>query len=516
MRPLHITMIAVLAPAAMLCAQGVATSVGFGNNGLVVLNSTTTPPDVNIYDTDAMPDGGFLFSGQFIQNGQSRFLACRYDANGQPCTNYGTNGRFMSPESLGSLNGRLAALAPDGSVAMVGAFNYNGINELTFMRILPDGQLDELFGDQGLTRISCNMFILPGDMQIASDNSIYLSGRVGTTAFAMHILADGSLDTDFGDEGLALIISPAGHGLTGSNLRISPNGYLVIASPYYEDYVEAGYVAALDLSGAPVPWFGNNGYLTLDLYPTGSEVWNELAFMDDGDLLLTGSLSGTGLTTRILVLSLLADGSPDPSFGTNGLAEVLPPTNVRRSIPSIYKLANGQILLTGLQNTNGNYPRVYLTRLTSTGTIDAAFGTDGTFVSAPPQYSIITQNMGARLADGRFIVAGYGSHANDIGYGAMAYEVEEITTALPGATLEVLGPRVFPNPTSGAITMADWGLPAGSRIELRATDGSLKQMWTTTNAASTQVTIDGHLANGAYSISAEGAHAPRATVVLAR
>lgn len=483
----------------------------------MVVDIPSVPQDLFIFDTDATPDGGVLLSGMSMEGGEGRLLACRFDPTGQPAAAYGIDGRFVSPASFGSLNGRKAAVAPDGSVVMAGCYANNGIYQLTFMRVLPDGQVDPDFGDQGLTAIECNMVIIPGDLELAPDGSVYVTGRAGAFAFIMHIGTDGQLDTLFGDDGLVVVASPDGQNLSGNNLELAPEGYMLISGPRYSTHTDAGFMAAYDLVGSPVTWFGDEGFLTLDRYTAGTESWEEMSLLADGKVLLSGSHGGTGITSRVLVLLLNQNGSPDPAFGIDGMVELIPPAGVRRSVPSVYRLSSGHVLLTGLQNTNGNFNKVYLTRLTISGAIDPSFGTDGTFTDAPPQnYAILMENMGVRLTDGRFVVAGYGAYMNDYGYGAMAYEVEELTTALNAPASDTLAPHVFPNPTTGEITLTGWDLRAETRLELRGTHGSLNQVWNAAAHGGSRFTIADHVADGAYILSGQGPSSPKVTIMLAR
>lgn len=478
MHPRYILLVATSSLAQFIAAQGVAPSESFGNQGLIVLDIPSTPPDLFIFDMDPTPDGGLVMAGAKTHNGSIRYFLARFASDGSPDADYGTNGQFISPASFGPLNGRVAAVRPDGGVLIAGFYSANGSYQLTTMRVDPSGQTDQSFGDNGLTVLESNVEISPGDITLAPDGSAYIAGGIGGYGCVIHILEDGGLDTDFGNDGLVILASPTGHPLFAGRIRYAPSGYLIVAGTHAEDVVDAGFIAALDLSGSPVGWFGDQGHLELDLVAGGQENWKELLVKEDGSIVLTGSAYVNGPPGKCVVLCLNSDGSTDHAFGTNGFAEFLDPANSSRTAPIPYSMSDDGLVLTGIQaSSSGVLCKLYVTRLRADGSLDVAFGNNGTYLDSPPQYSITMRNMGARLVDGRVVVAGYGFHANEYGYGAMAYEVSDLATPVEPAAIVPSGPMLFPNPTTGSITVRGQQAFGTGPILLSDASGRVVQEW---------------------------------------
>lgn len=500
-------------------AQGVAPSESFGDEGLVVLDIPNTPPDLFIYDVDATADGGFIFSGGRILDGMIRYFISKRGPDGSPISSFGVNGEFTSPASFGPLNGRIAETRNDGSVQIAGFYSYGGVFKITTMRVDPTGQPDPGFGDGGLTVLESNMEIIPCDIALATDGSSYISGRVGGYAFVIHLTANGEMDPDFGEGGMALISSPTGHAITAGRIEIAPTGYVIVSGSNYEQNCQGGFIAALDLAGQPLIWFGDQGYLELDLDQSGQEYWLELTVLTDGGIVASGSITGNGSASMSMILSLSPDGSRNTVFGTNGLVLVQDPSNTSRTAAIPYQMMDGGLVLTGIQlSSNGLLCKLYLIRLRPDGSLDTAFGNGGTYLYNTPQFSFASQNMGARLTDGRIILAAYGFQVNDNGYGVMAYEVEDLAMGRPESATSP-APYAFPNPTTGSITLVNWAGISGSQINMHSSDGKLVQAWSSNSAHSgtpIDLNIDPALPNGSYLLKGEAPDAPKVRVLVQR
>lgn len=152
--------------------------------------------------------------------------------------------------------------------------------------------------------------------------------------------------------------------------------------------------------GTPDPAFGTNGRVTLPLGTSANEAATTLARMADGRLVVAGTTGDFG-TVDVAVVRLLADGSPDPSFGRNGRAS-FDVAGAAEYVDDLLVLADGRIVVVGAAGDPGSTRlRAFVARLTSAGRLDVSFGVGG-LVRTESEAAVAV----ARDAAGRLVIAG--------------------------------------------------------------------------------------------------------------
>lgn len=200
---------------------------------------------------------------------------------------YVTNYNFVpSAEFYGSL------VQPDGKLVLFGYRRTDGAyNRLVVGRLMPDGQRDLSFGTTGNGLVSLD--VTPNhDMAFScaldEEGNLYL---LNPGPVIVKLLPDGNLDQSFGTAGI-LDLEP----ITGSWPFASA-----------EDFESAFFNAI----GEPV-WWDRMDVMTMD---------------DQGRLVLAlARYPIAGATDPHRVLRLMPDGTPDVSFGLNGVAELALPS----------------------------------------------------------------------------------------------------------------------------------------------------------------------------------------------
>ncbi|CAH1080717.1 Delta-60 repeat domain-containing protein [Candidatus Nitrotoga sp. 1052] len=123
--------------------------------------------------------------------------------------------------------------------------------------------------------------------------------------------------------------------------------------------------------------FGSNGIVRIGV-PSGAEDRPTTSTLQrDGKLLLAGWTAGR--QSHAFVLRLLPNGTPDATFGQNGVALFDLPDRDYYNIQQLEQSADGSILINGLSG-NG----YTLTRLTTAGMLDTSFGAQGFFRGVEP------------------------------------------------------------------------------------------------------------------------------------
>jgi uncharacterized delta-60 repeat protein len=154
--------------------------------------------------------------------------------------------------------------------------------------------------------------------------------------------------------------------------------------------------------------FGTGGEVLLHA-GTGALHLSGLAEQPDGKLIVTGSIERVSQAARGVVMRFRRDGSPDPAFGDDGVAELS--TFNGTGAPSV--VAAGRIVVAGRE---GQARMFSVARLMPDGKLDPAFGDAGIGrADAPPGFD---ERGAFGLADGGVVIVGH-EHLVDGGFHAM-------------------------------------------------------------------------------------------------
>jgi uncharacterized delta-60 repeat protein len=299
------------------------------------------------------PDGGIVVSGVREVNGggASDSWVKRYDGSGRLVEVIGHVPLPGGPATDSGLTD--LAEAPDGSLAGVGWF-YPGSpaeSEPLLARFVPGSGTDYdagFGGGAGLVRPafqSRKRFWTSLTAIAVSGGKLLLAGGTGGTFLAARYNLDGTRDSSFGEGGFAAPpISGPGDASSqtayepastqANDLAVAADGSILLGGGTSQwgtwTFSKAGAVcsecpqpmlAKFDSSGHLDPSFGSGGLLRL-LQPDGSTFVGEVeqvAALPDGKLLVKGSIPTAGTGPKPWVARLNANGSYDPSFGSEGL-----------------------------------------------------------------------------------------------------------------------------------------------------------------------------------------------------
>lgn len=153
--------------------------------------------------------------------------------------------------------------------------------------------------------------------------------------------------------------------------------------------------------------FGVDGQVTLEI-GTHADRAQAIAIQPDGKILLGGG-STDGVSLACSLTRLLADGSPDPTFGENG-TQVLDLGSGDDEILALGLTPDGHILAAGYTDNTSNRDFALL-RLTSTGSLDTNFGDQGKVITSVGNSDDEISALVA-VEDGGILVAGSASGTN--------------------------------------------------------------------------------------------------------
>jgi uncharacterized delta-60 repeat protein len=345
----------------------------FGNGGKVVTTFGTNHQE-SVQAIAIQPDGKIIAVGATdvldSTTYENHFAIARYNTNGTLDTSFGPNHNGLVTTGIvanDSANG--VVIQPDGKIVVAGSagsqaplYGQSSTVSDALVRYNSNGTLDTSFGQGGILTPT----IVPGASQRFYD--VALESVNGTTKIVVAgvvpspysdvVIArfnlDGSFDTSFGSGG-SVILGAQVTGFNGGRLAIQPDGKIIEAGSTRNSLgIQQGAVARFNINGSldstfnpvgPTPGIavvagtGGGGYWHGAVQPDGKIVGAGIVQINNGfDMLLT---------------RLNADGSPDPTFGTNGV--VLDSLIGGASARDLAIQSDGKIVTAGDANANGDF-----------------------------------------------------------------------------------------------------------------------------------------------------------------
>lgn len=180
---------------------------------------------------------------------------------------------------------------------------------------------------------------------------------------------DGHLDPSFSGNGK--VTTPFAGGAYARDVAIQDDGKIVVAGAAAGDLGTGAFaLARYESDGSLDATFGVGGRVTTVVGGAGGDEAEAVAIQADGKIVAAGTAGGQ----RFAVVRYETDGTPDPSFGTDGIVK----TNLSAGLDLGYDLLiqpNGKIVVAGSAGTRR--PEFALARYLVDGTLDPAFGGDG-------------------------------------------------------------------------------------------------------------------------------------------
>lgn len=392
----------VFSPMSLTLDPAGSLDPSFGTGGKVTAHSGA---DDTAFAVTIQDDGKIVVAGH-SDNEESGYVVGRFLANGSIDPSFGTNGFSLFGDGViwGDQWEEFRSVAVDENGAIYAGGLYNA-SSFALAKLHPNGTLDGSFGTGGIVFPKSGNYHteLPEDgtgvhtVLLQDDGKIILVGCSvyvtdpehlwGPQAFAIvRCNLDGSTNTR--------LIDPIGGNTrafaTGGALQ--PDGKILVAGYSDINGTNDFVIARYDSSFSRDSGFGTDGWVITDF--GGADYAEEVGVMDDGRIVVAGYSGGD-----IAIARYLANGSPDPAFGSGGKA-VLDVDSYCR----IYALRldeAGRICVAG--NQDGNF---IVARFTSAGTPDPMFGSGGVVVT---DFGGLNDFARGLAIDGqsRLVVSGY-------------------------------------------------------------------------------------------------------------
>jgi uncharacterized delta-60 repeat protein len=206
------------------------------------------------------------------------------------------------------------ALQRDGKILVAGRTSSGGGFDVGVARFNPDGTLDTAFGDTGIAVVSLS----PGNdiancLAVAPNGAIVLSGAATADMAVLRLTSDGNLDEEFSDDGVYVTDLGYSGNDTSNACAVRPDGKPVVLANAINGSTRYFGVAQFATNGAYDASFDGDGLSIVTETP--GRVGYGLALYPDGRILSVGYAPGS--PDKWSMFRWLADGSYDPGFGTD-------------------------------------------------------------------------------------------------------------------------------------------------------------------------------------------------------
>jgi uncharacterized delta-60 repeat protein len=314
---------------------------------------------------------------------------------------FGTNGVTLtkypfSPAGPFSYSASLGAegfLRPDGGISIFGTQdisfpkspNFIQKRLVTYAENGTNAQIGD--GDNLLVSTDAAQQADGKIVAVGSTNTGYPSAYAQGNWFVERVGPGGALDPAF--SGGVVILDFGTTTELAKNVAIQPDGKILVSGARTDQSGSVTVIARLNPDGTVDTTFGPSGSGFVFLFDN-SALSQKMVLKAGGKILLLGMYMGSPHETVSMYFQLNQDGSPDLSFGDNGLAYQyefgqLTPVDMKVKpngdtfVLSTRKYAPGGLL-------NYEEQDVVLTKTTNTGALDTAFGQGGRLIAnaSPP------------------------------------------------------------------------------------------------------------------------------------
>lgn len=273
----------------------------------------------------------------------------------------------------------------------------------TTLAFCQSGTLDHSFGSGGIVTMAFEENFHVNEVIVQEDGKTLVVGTVGDWgqdhhAVVIRYLIDGLLDPTFGNGGVFQLAGPRSE---GESILVQPDGKILVGGSISSINNFDALVLRLNKDGSIDTNFGENGIYKAHF--NGAEFCRSLALQTDGKIVLVGGVSNGG-GTDFVAFRCNSDGTVDESYGYNGRALVHIVDYFELSEDCLIQ-EDGKIVIVGSRSLISNLRDIMLVRLNTNGSIDSTFGGDG-IVTTDFLYGNDRGKSCAIQSDGKILVAG--------------------------------------------------------------------------------------------------------------
>lgn len=445
----------------------------FGNGGIVTTNYSPDIGNSIPVDMKLLPDGRIVSMGSFQGLGEARLAFTMQAPDGTLDPAFGNGGIALQDVDTTTNIEFWNSLVIDASGRPYagGSVDYG----LAVVRCLANGAPDPTFGNAGLARLpgSLDTAHAQGGLALQADGGILIAGFASGIGYqrgeVYRLLPDGGPDPSFGNNGRVELDPYSGLEYI-TDVAVQPDGRIVVCGHAFVAPDQEGFVLRLNADGTTDNTFGTNGRAVLSVAP-GDDEAHAIRALPGGKLLVAG-VHEIGSNTQPMIARLNADGTLDTSFGTSGYTVFT--TAYSSYIHDLHVQVDGKALFCGAMWNGTIGEAMMLLRVNADGSPDVTFGTDGVVMTQVGAASSLEIMRAAAVGpDAKIYAVGrHGSgFTNEAVQGTLRYSAG-LNAAIPEAPAAT--PVAAPNPATDRI-MLRFAHPGPHQLVLSDAQGRLME-----------------------------------------
>jgi uncharacterized delta-60 repeat protein len=314
-----------------------------------------------------------------------------------------------------STEGRQVAIDNNDRVVVTGyTVDSTNTRGMFITRYLANGNLDTGFGDGGaiIKRYTTGKGTEANSVVIDSGDRIVVTGYTTDTTntvsmFITRYLANGILDTSFADGGVIIKRYTTGKSTYGILVAIDSNDKFVVTG-YTTDTTNtlSMFITRYLDNGILDTSFADGGVI-IKKYTTGKDTYgHSLAIDSKGRIVVTGHSFDSSSTNSMFITRYLDNGILDTSFADGGVIFKQYTTGKNTWVMSVAIDSSNSVVITGYTVDTNNTTSIFITRYLDNGILDTGFGGGVIFKQYTYGMSVVID------ASDRVITTGYTYYNN--------------------------------------------------------------------------------------------------------
>ena len=367
----------------------------FGSSGITT--SSVARNDM-LYSSMIQTDSRVVVTGATSTATITRAVVARYTVAGSLDTSFNTTG--VQTTLVGSrTEGRALEIQSDGKI-IVSGYAIQSQTDLILIRYNTDGSLDTTFNGVGFVTTSAGSGAMVNSVKIKSDGNIVVGGSciINTAQFVVaQYSSAGTLDVLFGSSGVTT--TEIGSNASLAQIALQSDGKIIAAGFALDNNTNKFALTRYNSNGSLDSGFGTAGIVKTTI-GTDARI-HAMTLQSDGKIVVAGQAIVSGIK-QLVVAQYDTNGSLDTTFNATGI--VL--TNIQdlSGANSLVLQTDGKIVVGGF-SLGDDSQQFALARYTTTGTLDATFGTAGIELTTIPTGSTNTTSTVNSLTVSEYILA---------------------------------------------------------------------------------------------------------------
>ncbi|WP_337866378.1 T9SS type A sorting domain-containing protein [Ignavibacterium sp.] len=378
---------------------------GFGKNGIVFpeINAQVN----GAWSLSLQKDNKIILTGWAYSDEESPsdISLVRLFENGETDSSFNPDGLFSIGSSTWE-DALASAVQEDGKILIAGRY-YNGRSwDFLIVRFNEDGSIDSSFRHRGYITKDFGKDDRAFDIAVQNDGKILVCGfaeRFNWDFAVSRFNQDGSIDTTFGEKG-SLLLNIGTYNDVAFSIKVQKDKKIIVCGWTYIFGSWDFAIVRLNPDGSLDKTFGSTGIVTTDYYSQYNTA-HSVAIRSDGKYVAAGYTEKLGYSdTDIMLVRYNTDGTIDHSFGDNGI--VLADYENADDFAWVVKFDKYDKLVVGGNTTINNSKILQVARFNSDGSPDISFGENGILVTQIAGFDEECRDLLIQ-SDGKILLTGY-------------------------------------------------------------------------------------------------------------